>query len=309
MTSIKANAGLPASESSSRTSRERRGLTRLEPIRRRVGAAYRAGPGLDEALDVCRRLAGHGLASTIGYAPRRGESPRAVANAYLAAFDRLSAQELDCYVSIKLSALGFDAALFRELEAAAEQSARRLHLDALAPETADATWQLLDGARRAGRLGTTLPGRWRRSADDVSHAGELSVAVRVVKGQWAHDSGSVDPTLGFLRVVDRLCGHQGGVGVATHDVPILTQSLRRLTAAGTRCEAELFYGMPFRAPALAARDLDVPIRVYVPYGDASAPYRAADLRRNPAATWWLAQDLALGKNKTWRSISRSSLQL
>jgi proline dehydrogenase len=283
--------------------------TPLEPIRRRLASAYRAGATLDDALEVCRRLAAHGLRSTIGYAARPGEPARAVADAYLAAFDRLSGEQLDCYVSVKLSGLGFDAGLFGELEAAAERSARRLHLDALAPETADATWRVLDGARRAGRLGTTLPGRWRRSAGDTSRAVGLGVAVRVVKGQWA-DGGdrSVDAAQGFLQVVDRLRVHTGGVGVATHDVRLLTESLRRLTAAETPCEAELFYGLPFRAPALAARRLDVPIRVYVPYGDAGAPYRAADLRGNPAATWWLAQDLLLGKNKTWRSIRRSRPQ-
>jgi hypothetical protein len=43
----------------------------------------------------------------------------------------------------------------------------------------------------------------------------------------------------------------------------------------------------------------------VPYGDAGAPYRYADLVHNPAATWWLVQDLLLGKNKTWRAIRRS----
>jgi proline dehydrogenase len=279
----------------------------VRPLLRRRTSAYRAGHGLEEALDVCRRLAAYGLASTIGYYATPRERPRAVADAYLAAFDRLSAEAVDCYVSLKLSAIGFDAPLFAELEAAAASSQRRLHVDALAPETVDATWLLLEGASRGGRLGTTLPGRWRRSADDTSRAARLGLAVRIVKGQWADgvDGNGDRAADGFLQVVDKLRGHPHRVGVATHDARLLAESLRRLNETGTPCETELFYGLPFRAPALAARRAGVPIRVYVPYGHPGAPYGRAELVHNPAATWWLVQDLLLGKNKAWRGIRRS----
>jgi proline dehydrogenase len=279
----------------------------VQPLRRRRVSAYRAGPGLNEALDVCRRLAADGLASTIGYGAPPHARPRSVADAHLAAFDRLSSESFDCYVSVKLSRLGFEAALFAELEAAAAQSQRRLHVDALGPDTVEPTWRLLGDTPREGRVGATLPARWRRSADDAARGARLGLALRIVKGQWPDGAGSDGDRLaeGFLGVVDRLAGHQHGVAVATHDAPLLAESLRRLRATGTACEAELFYGLPFRAPALHARRAGVPIRVYVPYGDAGAPYRYADLVHNPAATWWLVQDLLLGKNKTWRAIRRS----
>src|SRR5215211_4292581 len=103
---------------------QRVGSTWLAALRRRGASAYRAGSSIDEALDACRRLAAHGVASTIGYAARAGESARHVADRQLAAFSRLAAEELDCYVSVKLSALGFDAALFAELEAAAARWTR-----------------------------------------------------------------------------------------------------------------------------------------------------------------------------------------
>jgi proline dehydrogenase len=281
----------------------------LEPIRRRRAAAYGAGPAIDDALDAARRLARHGIASTVGYSAAPGEKGRAAADVQLAAFDRLSAGDLDCYVSVKLSEVGFDAGLFAEFDAAAARSGRRLHLDALAPETADTVWRLLEGASRVGALGVSFPGRWPRSADDASRAADLGLAVRVVKGQWAYGAnGDVDPGEGFLRVVDRLCGHTGGVAVATHDVTLLTEALRRLSAAGTPCEVELLYGLPFRAPAVAAWARRIPVRLYVPYGDVGATYGIAALKRNPTAAWWLVQDLLLGKEKTWWSVNRSQGQ-
>jgi proline dehydrogenase len=135
---------------------------------------------------------------------------------------------------------------------------------------------------------------------------ELGLAVRVVKGQWPDPVDDVrDPAAGFLDVVDRLRGHAGGVAVATHDIPLLAESLRRLAAAGTPSKVELFYGLPFRDAALVARRAGAPVRVYVPYGHGGAPYGAADLASRPTVAWWLAQDLVLGKDKTWRSIRRT----
>jgi proline dehydrogenase len=219
------------------------------------------------------------------------------------AFEALTAEGLNAYVSVKPAALGFDRALFGELAATAATAGRRLHLDALGPETADAAWALLASAPDPGVLGVTLPARWRRSAADAERAVALGLAVRVVKGQWNDDGASVDATDGFLAVVDRLRGSTAGVAVATHDPALLAASLQRL--ARTPCEAELFNGLPFRAPAAVARGLGVRVRVYVAYGDAAAPYDVADVLRRPAAAWWLTQDLLLGKDKSWRDMRSS----
>jgi proline dehydrogenase len=280
----------------------------VDVLRHRRASAYGAGPGIDAALDSCRRLATYGIAATIGYAPRPGEPARAAADQYLAAFERLSGADLDCYVSVKLSAIGFDPALYEELAVAAAASRRRLHLDALRPATAEATFALLErpSALEPAFLGTTLPGRWRRSLRDAERAARLGLTVRVVKGHWDDEvGGSVDPSRGFLAVVDRLAGHPAGVAVATHDVRLLREAIRRLTRSATPCGVELFLGMPFGPPAAVARDAGVPIRVYVPYGDAWPGYGVAGVVRRPASAWWLVQDLLLGSDKTWRSIRRS----
>jgi proline dehydrogenase len=284
-------------------------LTRSNPLRRRCASAYGVGEGLDQAIETCRRLAEQDLACTIGYGATPGQNARTVADAHLAAFERLHAEGLDGHVSVKLSALHFDAALLAELDAASAGSGRPLHIDALSPETVDATWRLVESAPRAARLGITLPGRWERSAGDTALARRLGLRVRIVKGQWAANgaTGAVDPTAshGFLQVADRLSGHTDVVGVATHDVELLAASLDRLTASGTPSAAELFFGLPFSAQLRTARRYGVPVRVYVAYGDWGSPYGLSYLAKRPAAAWWLLQDLLLGKEKTWRSIRRS----
>jgi proline dehydrogenase len=278
----------------------------LDPVRRRRAAAYVAGPGLDDAIAASRRLTADGIPFTIGYSAPPEQSARAAADVQLAAFAALAADGADGYVSVKLSGLHFDPALFGELEAASAQSGRRMHLDALAPETVGDTWELIEGASDPAALGVALPGRFRRSVQDARRALDLGLVVRVVKGQWADTADAdLDPAAGFLAVVDALCASKNLVAVATHDVALLEESLRRLTAARTPCEAELLLGLPFGPPARVARRLGVPIRLYVPYGSTGAAYGVADLVRKPATAWWLVQDLVLGKDKTWQSIRRS----
>jgi hypothetical protein len=75
-------------------------VTWVEPLRRRRASAYVAGPGVDDALAVGRRLAAGGLACVVGYAASPDERPRPVADTHLAAFERLAAEGLDGEVSV-----------------------------------------------------------------------------------------------------------------------------------------------------------------------------------------------------------------
>ena len=279
----------------------------MDSLRRRRASAYGAGTGLEEAIDACRRLAAYGMTSTVGYSALAHERPREVADVHLAAFEQLEGEDLDCQVSVKLSALDFDPALFDELVGASAATGRTLHIDALAPDTVDASWRLLERAPRDARLGATLPGRWLRSTDDVAFLTGLGLSIRVVKGQWADDvlGPGVEAADGFARVVDRLAGTAASVAVATHDVPLLEGSLRRLLASGTPCSAELLFGLPFHGPMLAAERLGVPARGYVPFGHRGATYGIRDVARSPAAARWLLEDLLLGGVKTWRGVRRT----
>jgi proline dehydrogenase len=254
-------------------------------------------------LAVCRRLASVGLASTIGYAAGPGEPAQSVADRVVEAFAGLRNEDFDCYVSIKLSRLGFDPRLFGQLKAAAAAAERRLHIDALDPGSVVPTLELMEETTGPGLLGGTLPGRWERSLADAERMTALGLPLRVVKGQWA-DTLPNGPTArqGFLKVVERLAGYGAGVAVATHDRELLDSSLRRLTDSRTPCEAELLLGLPFAGPAEVARRLRIPLRIYVPFGDTGAPYSIRSAARRPAVLRWLVEDLALGPGKRWRGI-------
>lgn len=266
-------------------------------LAKRAARTYVAGPGLADALQVCRRLDRRGVAGTIGFWNGDGDRPRAVADAYLAGSIAVSVERLKCALAVKAPALGFDSDLLAAVLEQCRRNGVRVHFDSLEPEAADRTCAVIEQALPHGPgLGCTIPGRWRRSLRDVEWAIEMGLHVRVVKGQWADpDDPAVDPGSGFLAVVERLAGRACSVSVATHDPALARDALRRLRSARTPCELELLWRLPAQPVVRVASEARVPVRVYVPYGSAWLPYRLSQASRNPRVLWWFVRDLAAAR--------------
>ena len=276
----------------------------LAPLHRRAASAYVAGPRIDDALLACHTLEGRGRASTVGFWNQGTDEPSQVMLTCLAAVEALSRNGLDAYLSIKAPALGFSPVVLARLLERTGSAGVRVHFDSLAPESAQRTLALIaEAAQRHDELGITLPARWRRSLGDAKAAVELGIGVRVVKGQWPDlDAPDQDPRAGFLAIVDELAGRACRVAVATHDEALAREALRRLRGAGTPCELELLFGLPATPATRAADELSAPVRVYVPYGHATLPYRIGDARRDARILAWLAQDLLRGGRKGWKEL-------
>lgn len=267
------------------------------PMARRAARGYVAGPKLADALAECRWLSQKGFASTLGFWNPEDALPSQVADAYLSELEVLVSDKLDCYLSIKAPALGFASDLLNPVLQQAQRGGIGIHFDSQGPETAEATFSLIDEARRLhGKIGCTLPGRWRRSLQDADRAVGLGLNVRVVKGQWADPSDlKRNPRAGFLAVVDRLAGRARYVAVATHDLWLAGEALERLLFAHTPCGLELLFALPTRKPIHQAQAAGVTTRFYVPYGHAWLPYRLTELPRDPRILGWVLYDLLLGR--------------
>lgn len=264
--------------------------------------AYIAGPELKDAVSACKRFSVRGISSTVGYWDK-GESadPREVADAYVEAMTAVRQEGLDSYLSIKAPPLKLSSELVAEVVARACDAQVGIHFDSLFPGAADRTFELIgESLKRDARVGCTLPGRWQRSVRDARRAVDLGATrVRVVKGQWEDpDHPKLDMRQGFLAVIDELAGKAARVAVATHDPPLARDAVRRLHEAGTACELELLYGLPIHAITQVATEHKVPVRMYVPYGEAYMPYALSQLRKNPRVIWWFVRD-TLAMN--WRA--------
>lgn len=274
----------------------RRASTILTPMAQRFARDYFGGETVDDAICVARRLAADDLPNTLGFWPIGKETEREVTDQYVASIAALAASGLDGYLSIKPPAVRFDAGLATEMAACARAQDVRLHCDSHGIESVDPSHRMIEtllGRLSPADLGTTLPGRWRRSLADADWAIEHGLSVRVVKGQWPDPSDPErDIRRGYLEVIDRLAGRARHVAVASHDVPLLAEATARLRAAGSAFEVEVIYGMPLRPILNWARENGVACRIYVPYGKGFIPNAIGQLRRNPRLAWRVLKGMA-----------------
>ena len=267
-----------------------------------AGRAYVPGRELADALAIARRLAGDGIACTLGYFHDGSETSNqltALARQTVAAVAGLSPRG---YLSVKTPAFHHRPAVAGEIVAAARDGGVLAHFDSHDIGSADATFLCMRQAVEQGAaVGVTIPGRWRRSPDDAVAAAALGVRVRVVKGEWPDpEAPAMDLRQGFLAVIDRLAGQPVAVAVATHDPWLARESITRLRAAGTPCELELLNGLPRRRLLALARELSVPVRLYLPFGASWRPYALGKVRDNPRMLGWVARDSVVGLFHLWR---------
>lgn len=269
--------------------------TMLETAGAWAARPYITGTHLEDALRAAKTLQAHNHKGTICFWDGEGDTAEAIVSNYDAIiYDLGGLAELnrDCYVSVKPWPLKHSSDLFRHFAQEAKSRGVKLHFDSASTDDQEKTLQLIrELLPLSGTLGYTLPGRWQRSVADAGLAIEQGLEVRVVKGQWVDPTHPVDPSEGFLSVIEQLAGRARHVSVATHDPKLAKAALSALVARGTACELELLYGLPVRAVLPIAREIGVPVRVYLPYGHAWLPYVVNRLRKEPRVAIWLMRDM------------------
>jgi proline dehydrogenase len=262
----------------------------------RAAGSYVAGAELSDAIDFARVVERDGMSSTIAYWNSRGEDPANVYTAYLSAIDGAANAGTRTYISIKAPALSMSGTFTDALATRCRDRGIGLHFDSLALEHQAQTFGLIERLVPVGvTLGCTLPGRFAQSLNDAERAVTHRLRVRVVKGQWEDPHHSIDPRLGFMAVIDRLAGRAAHVSVATHEPRLAEEALATLAARGTPAELELLLGLPVRGASEVARRLNVPVRIYIPYGYAWLPYALSAARENVSVLRWILKDVVRGR--------------
>jgi proline dehydrogenase len=265
----------------------------LMPILKYAGRPYLGGETIEDALCVAARLAREEHAVAFSHWDTGSEGADEIEAMALAATTALAATAHDSYLALKPPALHFSRPAARRLASASKAHRVRLHFDSHGADVADLqTAMLAEMLDVVGPdcLGTTIPGRLKRSLDDAEWAIARGLAVRVVKGEWPEPGAApCDLRQRFLDVIDRLAGRARHVAVATHDLVLGQAAIRRLRAAGTACEIEVLLGMQ-ADPLLAwAKSNAVRTRVYVPYGRGFIPNAVGLLRHNPRLALTIAR--------------------
>jgi proline dehydrogenase len=274
-----------------------------KPLVQRLSARYIAGPTLEDAVRVVRRLNGKGKVATIDVLGEEITNPdeaRAIAGQYHDVLARLDDERLDGNVSVKLTALGLelDEDLCRDnLEAVVVDAAARgrfVRIDMEDSSTTDRTLALYRSLRADGHenLGVVLQAYLRRTFADLPGLDN----VRLCKGIYIeppelaykeHDAVRAS----FVRCLEALVAQGTYVAIATHDEYLIGEALRVVRdLPKDRYEFQMLLGVrPERADELVAAGHK--LRVYVPFGTHWYEYSTRRLQENPKIAGYVAGDL------------------
>lgn len=268
--------------------------TTLKQLAYHLGKLFPVKPrSVAEGTELCRTLQGHQLLTTLGRLSKAGDDPTQIVEEYQRASNSLSAGAAErFYLSVKPPALRFDHELTAAIASSALLNGHGVHLDSHKYHEAEPTFALLDQllirslpcteTRRNWRFGLSLPTRWKRSSADACWAMEQGVRIRLVKGDFPAPPGEeVDAVQGCRDLVDQLAGKVPGLALATHDCALARECIERCRRAGSELQLELFFGRPASSLLALAKEYDVPVGFYIPYGDTLSVYLVRDLLTHP----------------------------
>jgi proline dehydrogenase len=272
------------------------------PVVQRLSSRYIAGPTLDDALRVVRRLNAKGKVATIdvlGEEVSSADEARAIAGQYHDVLARIDAEGLTSNVSIKPTGLGLELAydLCREnLEAVVADAAARgnfVRIDMEDSSTTDETLRLYRDLRADGHtnVGVVLQAYLRRTIDDIDGLDN----VRLCKGIYVEPAEIAYREFeavraNYVRALEKIVAQDTYVGIATHDEHLIAEALRIVAdLPRDRYEFQMLLGVrPDRADELVAAGHR--LRVYVPYGTQWYEYSIRRLQENPKIAGYVAAD-------------------
>ncbi len=264
---------------------------------RRLSGRFVAGETLDQAIEVARDLNAVGATVSLDHLGEHVvdvSQARAARDGYLAALDRIAAEDVDGNISVKLTQLGLgsdDDLAFESLSALAERAdryGRTVTIDMEESAYTEATITMFEKAQAEhGNLGVALQAYLRRSSVDLDRIIAAGGHVRICKGAYAEGSDvaftskiAVDRSFDDLT---RMAMEHNALypAIASHDDDRIDFAIAEAEWRREPWEFQLLYGVRTKKQAelLAAGH---PVRVYVPYGAAWYPYLTRRLAERPA---------------------------
>jgi proline dehydrogenase len=275
-----------------------------KPVVRRLAAPYIAGPSLEDAVSIVRRLNGERKLATVDVLGEEVTSTAAaseIAQAYHRVLARIEGEKLDSNISVKLTGLGLDldyGFCRANLEALVEDARVRsnfVRIDMEDSTTTEMTLRLYRELYAGGRenLGVVLQARLRRTLVDAVGLAN----VRLCKGIYIEPASIAfqDPEeiRENFRAALRVLLDQGSyVGIATHDEALIVDALAQVRERGLspdRYEFQMLLGVRASRGDALVRD-GHRLRVYVPFGTHWYEYSMRRLQENPTIAGYVAAD-------------------
>ena len=275
-------------------------------LAQRLSARFVAGPTLDDALRVGRRINNEGIVLTLDHL---GESVTSLGEAaqardvYLRALTAIHEHGVTGNVSLKLTQFGLDLsadacrANVAQLVERAASLTGFVRIDMESSEYTDRTLGLVEDLyAQYGSVGTVIQAYLYRSRKDIERLCARRIRVRLCKGAYLEPASvafarKADVDRNYLDLMRLLLDQSDQPAIATHDERIIDQTKAYAAREGIgrdRFEFQMLYGI--------RRDLQrrlvaegYRLRLYVPFGKAWYPYLMRRLAERPANLFFLAR--------------------
>ena len=277
-----------------------------------VAGRFVAGESVDEAIATAHQLNAEGMTVAVDYLGESVTMATEAADArdqILLLIERMQAEQIDGYVTIKLSQLGLklgeNLALqnLRAILARARAAGLRVRIDMEESALVDMTLDIYRRLRTGegfDNVGVVIQSYLYRSEEDVKQLIREGAWVRLVKGAYKEPptvayADKRDTDAAFVRILEMMLHDDAlaqGVelAVASHDEAMIARTIEVAHSRGIspeRFEFQMLYGIRReRQRELAAQGWRM--RVYVPYGTAWYPYFMRRLAERPANLWFFA---------------------
>jgi proline dehydrogenase len=270
-------------------------------LARHLASRFVAGETLDSAAAAVRELNGRGIAASLdllGESVTQADEARASAATVVQILERISADKLDCNVSVKLTQMGLDldpALCLANMRTILDRG-RQLNISVrIDMESSAYTQRTLDLFEKellpayGDLVGIVIQSYLRRSAADIERLIGRRARVRLCKGAYQEPAAvafpvKADVDRSYVELIERLLERGHRPAVAAHD-PALVAHVRRFVEAkgiaADRFEFQMLYGIR-RDLQEDLRRAGFRVRIYVPFGTQWYPYLMRRLAERPA---------------------------
>jgi proline dehydrogenase len=244
-----------------------------------------------------------GIANFLGESVHDEKNARIFADTYSDIIERIHAESLSAYVSVKFTALGqdiSDAFLAENLERILERARQADVFIRFDMESSEYTQRTLDAFEKVWaegwrNTGVVLQSYLKRSAGDVARMNQLGASVRLCKGAYNEppevafrDKRDVDRN--FVALMQALMSEGNRPALATHDERMVdaTVAFHQKQGIGKeRFEFQMLHGVRRDLQRQLVKD-GFTVRVYIPFGSHWYPYLMRRLAERPANMLFMA---------------------
>jgi len=267
---------------------------------RGISRRFVPGERVDDLVEAVKKANVEGFSATgnfLGESVHDEANARLAADVYVEILDRIAAENLDCNISMKFTALGQDISevflaenLGRVLDKAEAQD-NFLRFDMESSEYTQRTLDAFEKLWAEGRrnIGVVLQSYLKRTMGDVARMNELGARVRLCKGAYDEpasvafrDRSAVARS--YVELMKMLLADGNFPGIATHDPEMIDATIefhQKEGIAKDRFEFQMLYGVRRDLQRQLVAD-GYGMRVYIPFGSHWYPYLMRRLAERPA---------------------------